>query len=61
MADTVNESDIADFLTNASWAVFSTYHTVLKTSPGATIFGWDMLFDISFLTDGSKIGEYRQK
>ncbi len=38
MADTVNESDIADFLTNAAWAICSTYHTVLKTSPGATIF-----------------------
>ena len=32
MADTVNESDIADFLTNAAWAVCSTYHKVLKTS-----------------------------
>jgi hypothetical protein len=30
MADTINESDIADFLTNAAWAVRSTYHTVLK-------------------------------
>ena len=30
MADTVSESDIADFLTNAAWAVRSTYHTVLK-------------------------------
>ena len=29
----INESDIADFLTNATWAVCSTYHTVLKTSP----------------------------
>ena len=29
VADTLNESDIADFLTNAVWAVRSTYHTVL--------------------------------
>ena len=50
-ADTVSESDIADFLTNATWAVHSTYHTVLKTSPGATIFGRDMLFDVPFLAD----------
>jgi hypothetical protein len=49
MADTVSESDIADFLTNAAWAVLSTYHTVLKTSPGAVIFGWDMLFDVPFI------------
>jgi hypothetical protein len=61
MADTINESDIADFLTNAAWTVCSTYHTVLKTSPGAAIFGRDMLFDIPFLADWSKIREYRQK
>ena len=61
MADTVDESDIADFLTNAAWAVRSTYHTVLKTSPGAAIFGRDMLFDVPFLADWSKIGEHRQK
>ncbi len=57
---TVSESDIADFLTNAAWAVCSTYHTVLKTSPGAAIFGRDMLFDVPFLADWTKIGEYRQ-
>ena len=32
MADTITESDIADFLTDAAWAVCSTYHTVLKPS-----------------------------
>ena len=31
MAETVSESDIADFLTNAAWAVCSTHHAVLKT------------------------------
>ncbi len=51
MADTINESDIADFLTNAAWAVCSTYHTVLKTSTGAAIFGRDMLLDVPFLAD----------
>jgi hypothetical protein len=61
MANTVSESDIADFLTNAAWAVCSTYHTVLKTLPGAARFGQDMLFDIPFIADWSKIGEYRQK
>ena len=33
MADTVSEIDIADFITNAAWAVCSSYHTVLKASP----------------------------
>ena len=60
MTDTVSKSDIADFLTNVAWAVCSTYHTVLKTSPGAAIFGRDMLFDVPFLADWKKIGEYRQ-
>ncbi len=61
MADTINDTDIADFLTNDEWGICSTYHTVLKTSPGLAIFGRDMLFDVSFLADWSKIGEYRQK
>eukprot|EP00804_Cyclotella_cryptica_P017418 CCRYP_016643-RB/>CCRYP_016643-RB protein AED:0.45 eAED:0.45 QI:87/-1/1/1/-1/0/1/103/114 len=61
MADTISESDIADFLTNATWAVRSTYHTILKTSPGAAIFGRDMLFDVPYIADWSQIGEYRQR
>ena len=61
MADTVNESDKADFLTNASWDVRSTYHMVLKASPGAAIFGRDMLSDIPFIADWNKIGDYRQR
>ena len=56
MADTVRESDIADFLTNAAWAVHSTYHTVLKASPGAAIFGRDMLSDMPFIADWKKRG-----
>eukprot|EP00804_Cyclotella_cryptica_P008943 CCRYP_012032-RA/>CCRYP_012032-RA protein AED:0.23 eAED:0.23 QI:0/-1/0/1/-1/1/1/0/121 len=54
MADTISESDIADFLTNVTWAVRSTYHTVLKTSPGVSIFGRDMLFDVPYIADWSK-------
>ena len=46
---------------NATWAVHSTYHTVLKASPGAAIFGRDILFDIPFIADWNKIGEYRQR
>ena len=61
MTNTINESDITDFLTNAAWVICSTYHTVLKTSPGEAMFGRDMLLDVPFPADGSKIGEYRQK
>jgi hypothetical protein len=60
MANSVAPEDIDTFLTNASWAIRSTYHTVLKASPGAAIFGRDMLFDIPFLADWNKIGDFRQ-
>jgi hypothetical protein len=39
MADSVTPHDIEVFLDNAVWAICSTYHKVLKTSPGAAIFG----------------------
>ncbi len=61
MADTADPGDIADFLNDAAWAVCSTYHTVLKASPGAAIFGRDMLFDVPFLADWNKVGDYRQR
>ncbi len=54
-------SDIDIFLSDAPWAVCSTYHTVLRASPGAAIFGQDMLFDIPFIADWQKIGEHRQR
>jgi hypothetical protein len=31
------------------------YQTVLKASPGAAIFGKDMLFDIPFIADWQKL------
>ncbi len=48
------------FLDNTAWAICSTYCTVLKASPGAAIFGQDMLFDIPFVADWCKIREQRQ-
>jgi hypothetical protein len=61
MADSVAPDDIDAVLTNAAWAICSTYHTVLKASPGAAIFGRDMLFNIPFIVDWKKIGDYRQR
>ena len=60
ISNTVVTSNIDLLLTNTAWAICSTYHTVLKASPGAAIFGWDMLFDIPFLADWNKIGERRK-
>jgi hypothetical protein len=61
MAESVKASDINVFPSDAAWAVRSTYHTVLKASPGAEIYGRDMLFDIPFIADWQKIGEHRQQ
>ena len=60
MADSVAPNDVDVVLTNASWAIRSTNHTVLKASPGVAVFGRDMLFDIPFIADWRKIGYYRQ-
>ena len=61
MAKSVAPSAIEAFLTNAAWAFCSTYHTVLKASPGTAIFSRDMLFNIPFMADWKKIGECRQR
>jgi hypothetical protein len=44
MAKLMKASDIGVFLSDTAWAICSTYHTVLKASPGAAINGQDMLF-----------------
>jgi hypothetical protein len=56
MAPSVDAGDIDTFLIYAAWAIHSTYHTVLKASPGAAIFGRDMLFNFSSLLTGTKLG-----
>jgi hypothetical protein len=61
MAKSVKASDINIFLSDTAWAICSTHHTALKASPGAAIFGQDMLFDTPFIADWKKIGEYRQQ
>jgi hypothetical protein len=48
MAELVNANDTDIFLADTAWAIRSTYHTVLNASPGAAIFGQDMLFDVAF-------------
>jgi hypothetical protein len=55
MAELVNASDIDIFLADAAWAICSTYRTVRKASPGAAIFGRDMLIKILFIADWKTI------
>ncbi len=50
------QHDINVFLSDAAWTICSTYHIVLKASPGAAILGRDMLFDILFIADWKIIG-----
>lgn len=51
MVVTVAEEDISDFLLNANMGHLSTYRLVQKASPGAAIFGRDIMFNIFFLAD----------
>ncbi len=60
MAKSVTPGDADVFFDNAAWVIHSTYHTVLKASPAAAVFGQDMLFDILFVADWHEIEEYRQ-
>jgi hypothetical protein len=60
MADSVTPDGVDVFLDNAAWVIRSTYHTVLKASPGAAIFGRVMHFDILFVADWHTIWGQKQ-
>ena len=60
MSPTITDAMITDFIVDAAWAIRSTYHTVLKSTPGAVIFGRDILFDIPYIADWNDIGRRRQ-
>ena len=61
MSPTVNDTMIEDFSVDASWAIRSIYHTVLKSTPRADIFGRNMLFDIPFVANWNETGHRREK
>ena len=61
MQDTSTPDMIDDFIANVGWEICSTHHTVLGSTPGAAIFNQDMLFDISYISDWSEIGQRRQQ
>ena len=46
---------IDTILSNISWDICSTYHTMLGSSPGSAVFGRDMLFDIPYIADWADI------
>ena len=51
MSDSVSDKDVSLFIVDASWAIQSTHHIVLKASPGSAIFGRDMVSNIPFVAD----------
>ena len=60
MQDTCTPEMVDELIANIGWAIRATHHTLLGSSPGAAIFGRDMLFDIPYLADWSEIGRKRQ-
>ena len=60
-SDDLSPETVDDFIVNAAWAIRSTHHTVLRSTPGAAVFGRDMLFDVPYLADWTEIGRRRQK
>ena len=51
MAKTNTPDDVDVFLDNTAWAICSIYHTVLKASPDAAIFGCNMPVSIPFIAN----------
>ena len=51
MQDTCTPEMTDELVATIGWAIRATYHTLLGSSPGAAIFGRDMLFDIPYLSD----------
>jgi len=59
MANSVEPAYIDTSINNTARAFCSTYHKVLKASPGAATFERDRLINIPFKADWKQIGEYR--
>jgi hypothetical protein len=51
IAESVTPNDVDVLLNTAAWAICSTYHTILKASPGMAIFGHNMPFDIPYIAN----------
>jgi transposase InsO family protein len=59
---TLNEADPwSVHLASVAWAIRSTYHTVLRASPGQLVFGRDMVLPIQFEADWARIKLQKQE
>ena len=45
----------AGILSAAAFAICSTYHTILKATPGQLVFGRDMILNIKYIADWEAI------
>jgi hypothetical protein len=52
---------LGPFLSSAAYAIRSTFHTILKATPGQLVFGRDMVLPIKFMADWGAIEQQRQK
>ncbi len=43
-----------------AWAICSTYHTTLQSTPGQLVFGHDMIWDIAHVADWQYIKQCKQ-
>ena len=50
----------SNILASAAWAIRSTVHTTLGTTPGQLIYGRDMLFDLSFKANWKDIADCKR-
>jgi hypothetical protein len=45
------------FLSSSAYAIVSTFHTILKATPGKLVFGRNMVLSITFMADWGSIDE----
>ena len=48
---------VDELLVNVVWAFCSTYHMVLNSTPGATMFERDVLFGLPYIADWNQVGK----
>ena len=55
-----SHATINNFISDASFAIRSSYHTTLRATPSVAIFGRDLLFDVPFIDNWEEIGRHRR-
>jgi len=58
---TFDDTTVHGILQAIAWALRTTYHTSLRTSPGQLAFGQDMIVPATYLANWRHIHERRQK